>query len=210
MHGAFDVGLQNKRLVMFADKPVFMDKPKDALPQDNPKEDAEKREPRTWTVTRWIALFFAYLALILSDYFVLPSLHGTKVALVVLTSTPLVLTYMHVQRDATEYMVAVTGAHFVVCVLFLADQQRLHRALIDPVTMVLVVAGVCAYSWKKRRPDPADATCFVHSGVVYLVALAVLVVVQTVDLLPGHVVLLLQQTFVCLSIVLLFMAQQQL
>lgn len=201
MHGAFDVGLQNKRLTLFADKmvPSKEDRHKKtgAAPPE-PPHDAPAQGAGV-SVARWASVFAAYLALCVSDYFVLPSMHGTKLGLAIIAGTPLVLLHMHLHRDATEAVAAVTAAHLVVTVHFAADPERLRRDLVPVSTVLLVAAGVCQHGWRRRHlTDSLWVVC--AGGAVYVLALVVLVVTQALELMAARMLLPLQQAFVLLSV----------
>ena len=151
------------------------------------------------SVARWAAVFAVYLALCVSDYLVLPSAHGAKLGLAVIAGTPLVLLHMHLQRDATEALAAVTAAHLVVTVQFAADAQRLHRELVPVSMMLRVSAGVCQHGWRRRHLT--DSLGVVCAGVaVYVLALVVLVATQALELMASRILLPLQQAFVLLSV----------
>jgi hypothetical protein len=207
MHGAFDVGLQNKRLTLFADKlgagrhdtPAAGRHDKPMKGGVGPPEPPHEASASAVSVARWATVFAVYLALVVSDYLVLPSAHGAKLALAIITGTPLVLLHMHLQRDATEAVAAVTAAHLVVTVQFAADPERMRRELVPVSTMLLVAAGVCQHGWRRRHlTDSLAVMC--AGGAAYVLALAVLVATQALELMAGRILLPLQQAFVLLSV----------
>jgi len=188
MHGAFDVGMQNKRLTLFVDKTGHTSDPAVRLaPAHNSPVSTKHAAPEP--IGPWLVLSALYFCLCLGDYFVLPSAHGTKVALAVVAGSPLVLTLMHVHQYSSQSLVAVTTAHMMVTLVFACDPMRLHQELVAPSKLLLAVAGTSHHLWQRRHA--AGSPCLLYaSGALYVLTLAVL---------PVRVLLPLQQAFLLMD-----------
>jgi len=201
MHGAFDVGMQNKRLTLFVDKTGHPSGPA-VRPGPAHSSPVSAKHAAPEPVGPLLVLGALYLCLCLSDYFVLPSAHGTKVALAVVAGTPLLLTLMHVHQYSSQSLVAVAAAHMLVTLVFAGDPMRLHQELVAPSTLLLAVAATGHHLWQRRHA--AGSPCLLYaSGALYVVTLAVLLLVGACEVLPVRVLLPLQQAFLLMSLMLL-------
>ena len=139
MHGVFDVGMQNKRLTLFVDKAGHTNGPA-VRPAPAHNSPVSVRHAAPEPIGPWLVLGALYFCLCLSDYFALPSAHGTKVALTVVAGTPLVLTLMHVHQYSLQSLVAATTVHMLETLVFAGNPMRLHQELVA-LPQVMTRAG---------------------------------------------------------------------
>jgi len=178
MHGAFDVGMQNKRLSLFAIKVAAVEVFEPVKPEkpDRPLRLAKSVKPanpeRVETPVRardvaWICTILFYIALVLSDYLGAPRIHGSKLAVLVLVCTPTLNLILHVTGAPTPTLAAVTAAHLAVALEFMWDARRFHR---DTVSLVTLWAVAAVFIFHAAGSRPADMTwrCHVMCSAIYV------------------------------------------
>ena len=142
MHGAFDVGLHNKRLALFPAPRVFAAAAAEAegarRPEASaapaPEAPAKWRPPRLARL-RWAGLPLLYVLLIASDYAGPPRVHGSKLAVALVAGGPSALLGLQRHGARLPCLLAVVLAHLVVTAGFVADARRLERDLVAASTL---------------------------------------------------------------------------
>ena len=210
MHDAFDVGMQNKRLTLFATKVAAtevcdqLDKPDKPVKPVKPEKPAkpERLEPavRARDVA-WICAILLYIALVFSDYLGAPRNHGSKLAVLVLVGTPALNLVLHVRGAPTPTIAAVTAAHLAVALEFMWDAHRFHRNVVSVVTM-WAAAATFAFHASGSRPADMSWQCHVVCSALYVGTFLTLAFLQGTAVLDSMTLLSLQQLFLLMTLLL--------
>jgi len=216
MQGAFDVGMQNKRLTLYGikvlavqvfhelEKPVRTDK---AVKPEHFAKGAKHATPeRVEPALRardlaWMSAILVYIVLVLRDYLGSPRIHGSKLAVLVLVCAPGVMLMLHLTAAPTQTMAVVTTAHLAVALEFMWDTQRFHRNTVSFVTLWACAAVFVCHAAGSR---PADMTwqCHVMCSAIYVGTCLTLALLQGTVVLDSMTLLTLQQLFVVMTLLL--------
>jgi hypothetical protein len=216
MQGAFDVGMQNKRLTLYGIKAaavhVFheLDKPTRAEKVSKPDlftkgakhGNAETAEPaHRARFLAWIGALVVYIVLVLSDYVGSPRMHGSKLAVLLLVCTPGVMLILHVCTAPTQTMAVVAMAHLAVALDLMGDTERLRRDTVSMVTLWACAAVFMSHAVGARPVDMAWQ-CQVMCCALYMGTCVALALLQATAVLDSMTLLTLQQLFLVMTLLL--------
>jgi len=214
MHGAFDVGMHNKRLTLFINNtsaPYMAPEPTRASRSACITVDkiqcttavAKGVSPvvPVWRLLQLCAVLLSYVLIIVTDYIGPPRVHGSKLAILFVMGCPSLVLFLQLQDVWSHAAVTVVGAHFVVTLSFLADSQRFERETVSLTTLCALAAVLVSLATCHR---PADMTACMLSTCAgaYVGALLILALLQWTDVLDAMTLLTLQQLYVFMTLLL--------
>ena len=216
MQGAFDVGMQNKRLTLYGmkaaavhvfhelDKPVRTEKvtKPDLFTKGAKHAIAETAEPaHRARYLAWIGALGVYIVLVLSDYVGSPRMHGSKLAVLLLVCTPGVLVILHVSAAPTQTMAVLATAHLAVALDLMGDKERFHRDTVSMVTLWACAAVFMSHA-VSARPADMKSQCQVMCCALYMGTCFALALLQATAVLDSMTLLTLQQLFLVMTLLL--------
>ena len=198
MTHAFDVGLNNKRLTVFT---TSQDIQSVSIAPPDTSNDKSRRKN---TVMGTFACV-SYICVCLSDIFVAPDKHGTKLNIVVMSCTPAGLLYMHRHGSAFTHMLMLAVLHAFACVAFYTETLPggLRQPYISTITLVALVGIVVYYMVASFRQNAKKNACMLSiGGAMYISSICIITSFQYMLVISQWIIVLMEQTFVLISIII--------